>query len=327
MTVTTTVSSRELAPLVQVDGADGDDLVAVDRARRRRRRRAPGRRRRRRPGPTSAPLRRHGRLQVLRVGRPAAGVDVGAVGLGVDHRRPRRRGGAGPRGRSRTPPRWRSRPRPAARRAGGPRARRRGGSRTRRHATAVDDHGADVGADRARSSGSRRGRRADPGQLGLEPLPRCRRPACGRPAAKSLMPLSANGLCDAEIIAAGTIAAPPRRTPRRAWAARRGRRRRRPRTPARRPAPRSSIGPDCRVSRPISHRALAGPASAAAPAPRLRPRPGPARRSARCWRRRGRRRCRTWRTSGSRHEPIRAGCRRARPRISAWSTAEPCGPS
>ena len=68
--------------LVAVDGADGDDLVAVDEPRRRRRPRSTRSASPSKASPTSAPALDHRLLQVLRVGRAAAGVDVGAVGLG-----------------------------------------------------------------------------------------------------------------------------------------------------------------------------------------------------------------------------------------------------
>ena len=162
---------------------DGDQPVgvAVEGQPERRRRRAD-----------------HGRREVAGVGGAAAVVDVAAVGLGVDDRRPRRRAARTRRGATaRAPRRWRSRARRAARRGGDRRGRRRGARRSRSH-----------GAGDAPSTASD-GRAGRPGgapaehgsQLGLDPLPRRRRGACGRPGAKSLMPLSANGLCEAEIIA------------------------------------------------------------------------------------------------------------------------------
>ena len=85
MTVTTTVSSRQQAALVQVDRADADDVVAVDEL-------ALGVDGQDAVGvavegqaEVGAPL-RHRLLQVAGIGRAAPGVDVGAVGLRVQHR-------------------------------------------------------------------------------------------------------------------------------------------------------------------------------------------------------------------------------------------------
>ena len=89
MTVATTVSFGEPAVVAAVDGRDGDDLVTVDEP-------AVGVDREHtvrvavEGEPRVGPALDHGLLQVLRVGGPAAGVDVRAVGLIVDdlHRRP-----------------------------------------------------------------------------------------------------------------------------------------------------------------------------------------------------------------------------------------------
>ena len=53
--------ARQVAPPAQVQGQQGEDLVAVHRRARPRPPRAPGRRRRRRPGPRSAPADAHRR--------------------------------------------------------------------------------------------------------------------------------------------------------------------------------------------------------------------------------------------------------------------------
>ena len=139
------------------------------------------------------------------MGGAAAGVDVGAVGLGRGAPRRRRRAPAAPRARPRRRRRWRSRPRPAARRGRGPRSTRATDSAHRL------DVGRAVDVTVPTASPVRAGPRLAAAeqrvQLGLERRPRPRRTACGRPAANSLMPLSANGLCDAEITAPATPSA------------------------------------------------------------------------------------------------------------------------
>ena len=146
------------------------------------------------------------------------------------------------------------------------------------------------------------------------------------PAAKSLMPLSPNGLCEAEIMAAGTASMPARKatagvgtTPRSTTS-----------TPSvARPAARAaaSNGPDRRVSRPISHRDPPSTRAAARPSvsassgvsswlatPRT---PSVPNFNVRCD------------PHGKRREPQRRGCgsRQTNARATAWSTAVPCGPS
>ena len=70
---------------MQVERADRDDLVAVDELARVRRRRSPGRRRRRRPARRRRRARAPPRCRPSGCGRPAAVVDVAAVGRGVEH--------------------------------------------------------------------------------------------------------------------------------------------------------------------------------------------------------------------------------------------------
>ena len=194
---------------LQVGGGDGHQLVAVDQATRR----VDGQH------PVGVAVERepdvravgHDRgLETLGVGRPAGLVDVAAVGLGVDHGHLGPELGEGLRGQGRggavaavehdlqavearpgapTPHTW-------ARYA---------------DSDVVLAHHADVGA------GGRRRRRAACVEHGLDLRPGPRRTASCRPDANSLMPLSPNGLCDAEIIAAGT-----RRRPRRVGHRRRG---------------------------------------------------------------------------------------------------------
>ena len=251
MTVTTTVSSAQLAPVAQVDGAEGDEVVAVDQLRRSRRRPAPGRRRRRtparrrRPAPPPRACRSSGWVE------PQPVVDVAAVGLGVQHldrRRPSRREHVGGDGRGR----------PVGAVDHDLRARR--GARPRARPTSDGVAPLDVGARRSASAGvgadggvgrrrsaSRRSSSASSSRLDR------RRTACSPPAAKNLMPLSPNGLCDAEIIAAGHARGRRRPRPPPGWAPRPSASAARP--PAARPAARARLDARARtsrVSRPIT---------------------------------------------------------------------------
>ena len=243
---------------------------------------------------------------------PQPVVDVATVGLGVQHLDRRHRAGAGRSGAM-------AEPTPLAQSMTTCEPVEPSALERRRSATGTSARcrrrppapSADAGRRRA---GVRRGRGAGqhPVELGLEVgLDRVGR-ACSPPAAKNLIPLSPNGLCDAEITAPGTsaVGAHPRDGRRRA--PRRGPRRRdaaggRPRARAA-----SMRGPDTRGSRPITK------PDPATPAPSTEPRRGPsaddqlvgrARRPGRA-----RRRCRSAGTSAARG-------------LSAWSTAAPCGPS
>ena len=288
ITVTTTVSCGSRPRSWRSTRADGDDVVAVDHAAVLRRRRAAGRRRRRRPG-----RRRRRRLTTACWSdsgwvEPQPALMLRPVGLGVDHGRRRRRARRAPRGADR---------------------RRRAVGAVEHDAQAVEAAAVErrrhevVGVARRRRR--RRGRRCrprrrpagrragdrlalEPGELGLERVLDVVGRACARRRAKSLMPLSAKGLCEAEIIAAGARRRPRQAGDRRAWARRRGRPTSRPRTRGRRVSAAASSGPDRRVSRPTSERSRAE---------HPRPRRGRARAAssgvARCWRHRGRRRCRT----------------------------------
>ncbi len=233
-------------------------------------------------------------------------------GVGVEHRRRRRRARAQDAGRERG--------RGAVGAVEHDRAARRGAGPRATPTTCVDV------ARRARSARRRptptpsptappapARRSSSAVELGLDRAPRRRRSACGRRRAKSLMPLSANGLCDAEIIAAGHAVASARRQ---ATAGRRQHaeraRRRRPRRARPAASAASSSGPgaprvaaDDERRSPPEHR---GPRRGRAASDELGGELG----------------------VGDAADAVGAEPQRhraSRGAISAWSTAAPCGPS
>ena len=182
---------------VAVDGADPDDLVAVDEPA--------GRVDGQHPvgvaveGEPDVGAARHDRApQVLGVGRAAAGVDVGAVRLVVEHLDRRRRATGAREGRPRRRPRWRSRPRPCS--PSSPRPSIDPTTDSAHRSTADEPSTIVPTASPVR---------ADPGSQAAEQRraapprapPRPRRRASCRPAVKSFTPLSAKELCEAEITA------------------------------------------------------------------------------------------------------------------------------
>ena len=82
ITVTTTVSCDEQAPVVTIDGGDADDLVTVDQPADGVHCESPIAVAVERDADGRAGL-DDGSLEVTRVGRAAARVDVGAIGFGV----------------------------------------------------------------------------------------------------------------------------------------------------------------------------------------------------------------------------------------------------
>ena len=254
----TAIASLRSAPaLVQVERGDHHDLVAVDELARARRPRARGRRHRRTRARRRRPLRRPSRCSSSGMRRTARGVDVPAVGFGVQHvdlgaERPRTRAAptseAAPFAQSSTT----RRP-----------SRRRPSSAATRCSTygvgcvASSDH---VGPRFSRGTGrfdaARCELRFDRGFGVVVELA-----AAG---ANNLMPLSVHGLWLAEIISAGQPSAP--REEREARGGQHARVEHASRPRRRRPARRSSTirGPDSRVSRPTTNGASAPSTRAAA---------------------------------------------------------------
>ena len=189
-------------------------------------------------------------LERLGVGGAAAVVDVRAVGPVGEDDAPRRRARA-----STGAARRRGRPvgavdaRRGGRRGGGPR-----GWRPAPRAHALDVVGAvDGGADRGAGRRRRVVRRSavEPASTAASTSSASLRP----PAANSLMPLSAKGLCDAEITAPGdAVVGADTQATAGVGATPSERARRRP--PTARPAAKaaSSSGPERRVSRPTTTR-------------------------------------------------------------------------
>ena len=260
ITVTAIASLRSSPRSCRSSAAIDHDLVAVDQRRRARRPRAPGRRRRRTRARASAPCvddrRAAGPPGAV---EPHAGVDVAAVGRRVQHVDvgAERRGTARGPSSDAAPLAQSSTTRRPSRRAALERGRR-GARRTRRASSAL-------GARPTRRPRGRRSRVGSSERARARPRsrPRRRRRACGRPAPKSLMPLSVHGLWLAEIIAAGRRAR-ARGTRRRASAARRASRT--SRAFARRA--RGEVGLDARarprVSRPTTNGCSAPSTRAAA---------------------------------------------------------------
>ena len=309
ITVTTTVSFGEPAAVAAVDGGDGDDLVAVDEP-------AVGVDGEHPVGvavegePDVGAALDHGLLQVLRVGRAAAGVDVGAVGLVVEdlHGRPERpqhlgrdRGGGtvGAVDHERQPleaaavDRARAPSRPSGSTASDP-------STTVPTASPVRAAPARSWASSACSSASSA---VSTSSVSLRP-----------PAANSLMPLSSNGLCDAEITApaAALGGREPRHRRRRHHAERRDLH-----PFGREPGDQRRLQQRPRQPGVPPHDELP---AARAPAPRRDRARGPAPASARGWRRPRTPSVPNFSTGRACQSPP-AGS------PSASSTAEPCGPS
>ena len=329
ITVTTTVSPARRPRRAEVDGEQGDEVVAVDERARSRRRPAPGRRRRRRRDPTVAPRfdhRRRGRRGGSSRSRSLMLRPSGSA-WSTSTSAPSRRstvGGeapdAAPLAQSTTT--LQAVEAPALERAP-PTASSQLGGRPGRGAAGTADRRRRSAAPVASSSSSTASSSASTSSVSLRP-----------PAAKNLMPLSDHGLCEAEITAPGTPArrADPRHRRRRH--ARRGSgdgARRPPGPPAsarlepgpgragvaaddearrrrRAPGPRRARGP--RRSSSVS--SSAGPRTPSVPNAQASScenddvrRPGGTAHVGKSW---------SWATG-------------RRDRLSAWSTAEPCGPS
>ena len=245
ITVTTTVSPVEQALVAQVEGEQGDELVAVDQlpvgVDGEMRSASPSK-----ASPTCGPSGHDRRLQGLGVGRPAPVVDVAAVGIGVDHRHrgpqvgqhPGADGGGGPVGAVD------HHPEPG-------------------EAAALEDRRLEVvgvalpgvGGAAQRPDRGPPGRRSEPGMPSASMAASAASTSAWRPssslrppAANSLMPLSPKGLCEAEIMDPGQLRRRREVGHAPGWARPRGRPRRPPRRPARRRTRRPAAGrrPGCR---------------------------------------------------------------------------------
>ena len=194
----------EVATLVEIDGAHRDELVAVEERPRRvdgqdtvgvtveRETDVGAMHPHRSP---AGPAGRSSRSRALMLEPSGSSwITVTSAPASREHAR----------ARPRRPLRWRSRRPPVPRRGGDRRARRRGDSRTRQRTS-----GPKVTVPTSRPAGPgvgdrvrRRARRAA-GPARASSRCSVASSSLRPPGAKSLMPLSANGLCDAEIIAAG----------------------------------------------------------------------------------------------------------------------------
>ena len=175
---------------LQLAAAHQQHRVAVRRLRRGGRRRSRGRRRRRTPRPCRQPRLDDGLRQLLGMGRAAAQVDVAAVGLVADDdrcRSPRLANSAGATASSR---RWRNRSRASSPASG----------------VALREHGAqvvEIGADEIAlcdTAPARRRVACQDGSATIASTSRSTRSVNFSPRPENtLMPLSSNGLCEAEM--------------------------------------------------------------------------------------------------------------------------------
>ena len=299
---TTTASPAQHAPLLPVDGGDGDDVVTVDEPPVGVDRERPVGVAVERDARIGAGL-DHRALQRLGMRRPGALVDVAARRARRGAPAPPRRGPAAPPDRRPTRHRWRSRRPPAARRDADRRATRRrtdshrctapGSSRTDPTTAAVGRLGGPEQARAARlraRSSSDRSACARPERTASR---RCPGTGCGRPRS----PRRARRPPPLNHAAAGVGATPSSTTSTPSAA-----------SPAA-SAP-SSTGPDSRVSRAMTHVDDGKRRAAARPSASTNSGVSSSKRA-------------PSHTVGTELQHQRAGP----PRISACCTAGPCGPS